>query len=98
VYAYFVYDEFYIFLKEREWKKDSSRTSHMIEKLFDKEEFEGRPKPEFNKKKRFPGKDKKTDKPYPGVGGCAMIPLYIIEKEDEDVEDILHIEDQEDIV
>ena len=80
VYAYFVYDEFYIFLKEREWKKDSSRTSHMIEKLFDKEEFEGRPKPEFNKKKRFPGKDKKTDKPYPGVGGCAMIPLYIIEK------------------
>ena len=63
-----------------------------------REEFEGRPKPEFNKKKRFPGKDKKTDKPYPGVGGCAMIPLSIIEKEDEDVEDILHIEDQEDIV
>jgi hypothetical protein len=22
------------------------------------------------------------------VGGCAMIPLYILEKEDEDVEDI----------
>ena len=98
VYAYFVYDEFYIYLKEREWRKDSSRTSHMIEKLFDKEEFEGRPKPEFNKKKRFPGKDKKTNKPYPGVGGCAMIPLSIIEKEDEDVEDIVHIEDQEDIV
>jgi len=27
-----------------------------------------------------------------------MIPLSIIEKEDEDVEDIVHIEDQEDIV
>jgi hypothetical protein len=98
VYSYFVYDEFYIYLKEREWKKDSSRTSHMIEKLFDKEEFKGKPKPQFNKKKRFPGKDKKTNKPFPGVGGCAMVPLYIIEKEDDDVEDILHIEDQEDIV
>ena len=98
VYAHFVYDEFYNYLKEREWRKDSSRTSHMIEKLFDKEEFKDQPKPEFNKKKRFPGKDKKTSKPFPGVGGCAMIPLYILEKEDEDVEDILPIEDQEDIV
>jgi len=42
VYAYFVYDEFYNELKENGWRKDSSRTSHMIQKiplyLFDKEE------------------------------------------------------------
>ena len=71
---------------------------HKMSKASSKEEFKDQPKPEFNKKKRFPGKDKKTNKPYPGVGGCAMVPLYIIEKEDDDVEDILHIEDQEDIV
>ena len=59
-------------LKENEWKKDSSRTSHMIEKMFDKEKDDLKvPKPEFGKKKRFPGKDKKTNKPYPGVDGCA---------------------------
>tara|TARA_R100001460_G_scaffold9698_2_gene23114 strand:- start:2031 stop:3680 length:1650 start_codon:yes stop_codon:yes gene_type:complete len=98
VYAYFVYDEFYSYLKDREWKKDSSRTSHMIEKLFDKPEYKDDPKPEFNKKKRYPGKDKKTDKPFPGVNGCAMIPLYIFKDEEEDVEEIVSIEDEKDIV
>ena len=39
-------------------RKDSSRTSHMIEKMFEKER-RSLPKPEFGKKKRFPGKDKK---------------------------------------
>jgi len=98
VYAYFVYDEFYSYLKDREWKKDSSRTSHMIEKLFDKEEYEGQPKPEFDQRKRYPGKDKKTGKAYPGVRGCAVIPLYLFEKEEEDVEEIVDIEDEKDIV
>jgi hypothetical protein len=97
-YAYFVFDEFYNDLKDNEWKKDASRTSHMIIKMFEKEE-EHLPKPQFGKKKRFPGKDKRTDKPYPGVNGCAMIPLYLFEK-DEDDEDIVEISDfkQEEIV
>ena len=98
VYAYFVYDEFFSYLKDREWKKDSSRTSHMIEKLFEKEEYEGQPKPEFDQRKRYPGKDKKTGKAYPGVRGCAVIPLYLFEKEEEDVEEIVDIEDEKDIV
>jgi hypothetical protein len=44
---------FHNYLKEREWRKDSSRTSHMIEKLFDKEEFKDQPKPELIKRKDF---------------------------------------------
>jgi hypothetical protein len=95
-YAYFVYDDFYNFLKENEWKKDASRTSYMIEKMFEKEK-DHLPKPEFGKKKRFPGKDKKTGKPYPGVNGCAAIPLYLFE-EDPEVEEIIEIEKEEEIV
>ena len=96
-YAYFVYDDFYNFLKENEWKKDSSRTSYMIEKMFQKEK-DHMPKPQFGKKKRFPGKDKKTDKPYPGVNGCAVIPLYLFKEEEMEVEEIIEIENEEDIV
>ena len=36
-FAYFVFDEFYNDLKDNEWKKDSSRTSYMITKMFEKE-------------------------------------------------------------
>ena len=90
-YAYFVYDEFFNDLKDNEWKKDSSRTSYMIEKMFEKEK-DHMPKPQFGKKKRFPGKDKKTDKPYPGVNGCAVIPLYLFKK-DEDDADIVELAD-----
>jgi hypothetical protein len=95
-YAYFVYDDFYNFLKENEWKKDSSRTSYMIEKMFEKEK-DHLPKPEFGKKKRFPGTNKKTGKPYPGVNGCAAIPLYLF-KEEEEVEEIIEVENEDDIV
>jgi len=95
-YAYFVYDDFYNFLKENEWKKDASRTSYMIEKMFEHEK-EHLPKPEFGKKKRFPGTNKKTNKPYPGVNGCAAIPLYLF-KEEEEVEEIIEIENEDDIV
>ena len=95
-YAYFVYDDFYNFLKENEWKKDASRTSYMIEKMFEKEK-DHLPKPEFGKKKRFPGTNKKTNKPYPGVNGCAAIPLYLF-KEEEEVEEIVEIENEDDIV
>jgi len=84
-YAYFVYDEFFNDLKDNEWKKDSSRTSYMIEKMFEKEK-DHMPKPQFGKKKRFPGKDKKTDKPYPGVNGCAVIPLYLFKKDEDDAD------------
>ena len=90
-YAYFVYDEFFNDLKDNEWKKDSSRTSYMIEKMFEKEK-DHMPKPQFGKKKRFPGKDKKTDKPYPGVNGCAVIPLYLF-KRDEDDADVIELAD-----
>jgi hypothetical protein len=95
-YAYFVYDDFYNFLKENEWKKDASRTSYMIEKMFEKEK-DHLPKPGFGKKKRFPGTNKKTNKPYPGVNGCAAIPLYLF-KEEEEVEEIIEIENEDDIV
>jgi len=95
-YAYFVYDDFYNFLKENEWKKDASRTSYMIEKMFEKEK-DHLPKPEFGKKKRFPGTNKKTNKPYPGVNGCAAIPLYLF-KEEEEVEEIIEVENEDDIV
>jgi hypothetical protein len=95
-YAWFVYDDFYNFLKENEWKKDSSRTSYMITKMFEKED-EALPKPEFGKKKRFPGINKKTNEPYPGVSRCAKIPLYFFEEEEE-VEEIMEIENEEDIV
>ena len=95
-YAWFVYDDFYNFLKENEWKKDSSRTSYMITKMFEKEK-DHLPKPEFGKKKRFPGINKKTNEPYPGVGRCAKIPLYFFEEEEE-VEEIMEIENEEDIV
>ena len=84
-YAYFVYDEFFNDLKDNEWKKDSSRTSYMVEKMFEKEK-DHMPKPQFGKKKRFPGKDKKTDKPYPGVNGCAVIPLYLFKKDEDDAD------------
>ena len=84
-YAYFVYDEFFNDLKDNEWKKDSSRTSYMIEKMFEKEK-DHMPKPQFGKKKRFPGKDKKTDKPYPGVNGWAVIPLYLFKKDEDDAD------------
>ena len=84
-YAYFVYDEFFNDLKDNEWKKDSSRTSYMIEKMFETEE-DKLPKPQFGKKKRFPGKDKKTDKPFPGVNGCAVIPLYLFKKDEDDAD------------
>jgi hypothetical protein len=95
-YAYFVYDDFFNFLKENEWKKDSSRTSYMIEKMFENEK-DHLPKPEFGKKKRFPGINKKTNKPYPGVNHCAKIPLYLF-KEDEEVEEIIKQESEDDIV
>ena len=95
-YAYFIYDDFYNFLKENEWKKDSSRTSYMIEKMFEKEK-DHLPKPGFGKKKRFPGTNKKTGKPYPGVNGCAAIPLYLF-KEEEEVEEIIEVENEDDIV
>ena len=96
-YAYFVYDDFYTFLKENEWKKDASRTSYMIEKMFENEK-DHLPKPEFGKKKRFPGRNKKTDKPNPGVNGCAFIPLYLFKEEDMEVEEIIEIENEDDIV
>ena len=98
-YAYFVYDEFYNDLKDNEWKKDSSRTSYMIEKMFEKEDAD-LPKPQFDKKKRFPGKDKKTGKSYPGVSGCAVIPLYLFEKDqdDEDVIEIAKFKQEEEII
>ena len=96
-YAYFVYDDFYNFLKENEWKKDASRTSYMIEKMFENEK-DHLPKPEFGKKKRFPGKNKKTDKPNPGVNGCAFIPLYLFKEEDMEIEEIIEVENEDDIV
>src|SRR6056300_2019232 len=98
-YAYFVFDEFYNDLKDNEWRKDASRTSYMITKMFEKEE-EHLPKPDFDVRKRFPGKDKKTNKPYPGVNGCAMIPLYLfeLEKDDADVIQIADYKKKEEIV
>ena len=96
VYAYFVYDEFYNELKENGWRKDSSRTSHMIQKMFEtKEKEDSLPKPEFGKKKRFPGKHKKTGKPYPGVNGCVAIPLYLFDKEEEDIEETADFTEEE---
>jgi len=95
-YAWFVYDDFYNFLKENEWKKDPSRTSYMITKMFEKQK-EHLPRPEFGKKKRFPGINKKTQEPYPGVNGCAKIPLYFFEEEVL-VEEIMKVESTKDIV
>jgi len=94
VYAYFVYDEFYNELKENGWRKDSSRTSHMIQKMFDTKD-DSLPQPEFGKKKRFPGKHKKTGKPYPGVNGCVSIPLYLFDKEEEDIEETADFTEEE---
>ena len=68
----------------------------MITKMFEKEDEE-LPKPEFGKKKRFPGINKKTNEPYPGVNGCAKIPLYLFEEEVE-VEEIMEVESTKDIV
>jgi len=96
-FAYFVYDEFYNDLKDNDWKKDSSRTSYMIIKMFEKED-ENLPKPEFDLKKRFPGTNKKTNKPYSGVNGCAKIPLYFFEDMEEDVIEIAEFENKENIV
>ena len=54
----------------------------------------------FVKKKIFPGKDKKTGKSYPGVNGCAVIPLYLFKKDedDEDVVEITEFKKEEEIV
>ena len=93
-YAYFVFDEFYNDLKDNEWRKDASRTSYMITKMFEKEE-EHLPKPDFDVRKRFPGKDKKTNKPYTGIPGCAKIPLYLFEDIDEDVIEIENFKKEE---
>ena len=96
-FAYFVFDEFYNDLKDNEWKKDSSRTSYMITKMFEKEE-ESLPKPEFGIKKRYPGKDKKTGKAYSGIPGCAKIPLYLFKDVEEDVIEIADFKKPEEIV
>ena len=96
-YAYFVFDEFYNDLKDNEWKKDASRTSYMITKMFEQEK-EHLPKPDFGIKKRFPGKDKKTGKPYSGITGCAKIPLYLFEEKEEDVIEIQDYKKPEEIV
>ena len=96
-YAYFVFDEFYNDLKDNEWKKDASRTSYMITKMFEQEK-EHLPKPDFGIKKRFPGKDKKTGKPYSGITGCAKIPLYLFEEKEEDVIEIADYKKPEEIV
>ena len=69
----------------------------MIQKIFESEKNKDLPKPEFGKKKRFPGKNKKTGKPFPGVNGCAMIPLYLFEEEEE-VEEIIEQKEEEEIV
>ena len=97
-YAYFVYDEFFDFIKEREWKKDISRTSHMIVKIFEIQKGEKEREEEvlFDLRKRYPGKDKEG-KPWPGVRGCVQIPLYKFEKE-EDVEEEKEMESESDIV
>jgi hypothetical protein len=52
------------------------------------------------KRKDFQVEDKKTDKPYPGVNGCAMIPLYFfeLEKDDADVIQIADYKKKEEIV
>jgi hypothetical protein len=68
----------------------------MIEKMFEKEK-DDLPKPRFGVKKRFPGINKKTNRPYPGVDKCAEIPLYLFEEEEE-VEEIVEIENEDDIV
>jgi hypothetical protein len=96
-FAYFVFDEFYNDLKDNEWKKDSSRTSYMITKMFEKEK-EDLPKPEFGIKKRYPGKDKKTGKAYSGIPGCAKIPLYLFQDVEEDVIEIADFKKPEEIV
>ena len=93
-YAYFVFDEFYNDLKDNEWKKDASRTSYMITKMFEQEK-EHLPKPDFGIKKRFPGKDKKTGKPYSGITGCAKIPLYLFDDKEEDVIEVENFEREE---
>ena len=71
----------------------------MIEKMFEKED-ESLPRPMFDRKKSFPGKDKKTGKSYPGVNGCAVIPLYLFKKDedDEDVVEITEFKKEEEIV
>lgn len=92
-YAYFIYDDFYNDLKDNEWKKDPSRTSYMIEKMFENEEPH-LPRPEFGVKKRYPGKDKQG-KAYPGINGCAKIPLYLFKKEDEDIVEVQNFEKDE---
>ena len=93
-YAYFVFDEFFNDLKDNEWRKDASRTSYMITKMFEKE-AEHLPKPDFDVRKRFPGKDKKTNKPYTGIPGCAKIPLYLFDDKEEDVIEVENFEREE---
>ena len=93
-YAYFVFDDFFNDLKDNERRNDASRTSYMITKMFEKE-AEHLPKPDFDVRKRFPGKDKKTNKPYTGIPGCAKIPLYLFDDKEEDVIEVENFEREE---
>ena len=94
-YVYFIYDSFYNdFLKDRDWKKDISKTSYMIVKLFEKDKTGKEVK--FDVRKRYPGKDS-DGKPFPAIRGCVKLPLYLFEKEEE-VDENIEIESKEDIV
>ena len=94
-FVYFIYDSFYNdYLKDRDWKKDISKTSYMIIKLFEKDKMDKDVK--FDIRKRYPGKDSEG-KPFPAIRGCVKIPLYLFDKEEE-VDENIEIESKEDIV
>ena len=85
-YAYFVYDPFYNFLKNKEWKNKIDKTGQMLIDFF---------KAELGHGKRYPKKptQKKSNNPV----RCVKIPMSNFTKEENEIE-ILPMKSKKDIL
>ena len=85
-YAYFVYDPFYNFLKNKEWKIKIDKTGQMLIDFF---------KAELGHGKRYPKKptQKKSNNPV----RCVKIPMSNFTKEENEIE-ILPMKSKKDIL
>ena len=85
-FAYFVYDPFYNFLKNKEWKNKIDKTGQMLIDFF---------KAELGHGKRYPKKptQKKSNNPV----RCVKIPMSNFKKEENEIE-ILPMKSKKDIL
>ena len=85
-FAYFVFDPFYNFLKNKEWKAKIDRTGQMLMDFFDAE---------LRHPKRYPKKatEKKSNNPV----RCIKVSMKYFDKEENEIE-ILPMKSKKDIL